>query len=203
VHPIQIIAARAVYGKGSVRQGLACILLALHTATQCLALSACLVCFVWCVCVIELSVLPQETLWFCNTCRYAGNARPGAAESVEAFSRLRASEFTAPARVLLACLCMRADFVRPAYRVIKHKILCVCVLVPYFLSIFVTGSTCLSAQTSATPSLRGHVVGLCMYAHAHTGLRAHVTFFHGKGVLQPRQWSPVRDKCSWSALTRI
>ena len=46
-------------------------------------------------------------------------------------------------------------------------------------SIFVAGATFWSGQTSATPSLR-HVVGFCMHARAHTGLRAHATFFHGK-----------------------
>ena len=33
-----------------------------------------------------------------------------------------------------------------------------------------------------TPSLLCHVVGLCMHARAHTGLRSHVTFSHGKRV---------------------
>jgi len=69
----------------------------------------------------------------CNACHDAGNARPGAAASVGACSRLGASELTAHARVSLACLCMRADFVRPANRVIKHKVLCVCVFGPCFL----------------------------------------------------------------------
>ena len=116
----------------------------------------------------------------CNACRDAGNARPGAAASVAAFSRLHESEFPAPARVSLACLCMRADFVRPANRV---KVLCVCVLGPCFLcalDYFCNRMTCRSGQTSAISSLRGHVVGFCMHARAHTGLRAHVTFFHGK-----------------------
>ena len=36
--------------------------LALHAATQCLALSACFVLFVWCVCVITVSVLPMTPL---------------------------------------------------------------------------------------------------------------------------------------------
>jgi len=119
----------------------------------------------------------------CNICRDAGNARPSAAASVAAFSWLHESEFPAPARVSLACLCMRADFVRPANRVIKHKVLCVCVLGPCFLcalDYFCNRVTCLLGQTSAISSLRCHVVGFCMHARAHTGLRAHVTFFHGK-----------------------
>jgi len=119
----------------------------------------------------------------CNAYRDAGNARPGAAASVAAFSRLHESEFPAPARVSSASLCMRADFVRPADRVIKHEVLCVCVLGPCFLcglDYFCNRLTCRSGQTSAISSLRGHVVGVCMYARAHTGLRAHVTFFHGK-----------------------
>jgi len=33
-----------------------------------------------------------------------------------------------------------------------------------------------------TPSLLCYVVGVCMHARAHTGLRSHVTFFHGKRV---------------------
>jgi len=57
----------------------------------------------------------------CNACRDAGNARPGAAASVAALSRLHDSEFPAPARVSLACLCMRADFVRSTHRVINTQ----------------------------------------------------------------------------------
>ena len=56
--PIQTAAAQAVHGKGGVRQGLARMLPALHAAMLCLALSVCLVFFVRCVCVIELSALP-------------------------------------------------------------------------------------------------------------------------------------------------
>jgi len=33
-----------------------------------------------------------------------------------------------------------------------------------------------------TPSLLYPVVGFCMHARAHTGLRSYVTFFHGKRV---------------------
>jgi len=119
----------------------------------------------------------------CNACCDAGSARPGATASVAAFSRLHDSEFPAPARVSLACLCMRADFVRPANMVIKHKVLCVCVLGPCFygaLDSFCNRVTCRSGQTSAISPLRGHVVGFCMHARTHTGLRVHVTFFHGK-----------------------
>jgi len=56
---------RRVHRKGGVRQGLARMLPALHAAMRCLALSACLVFFVRCVCVIKLSVLspaPQRRL---------------------------------------------------------------------------------------------------------------------------------------------
>jgi len=80
------------------------------------------------------------------------------------------------------CAC---DFVRPADRAIKHKVLCVCDFGPCFLYAlvrFVAGATCWSGQTSTTPSLLGHVVGFCMHARAHTGLRLHVTFFHGNRV---------------------
>jgi len=79
------------------------------------------------------------------------------------------------------CAC---DFVRPADRVIKHKVLCVCVFIPFFLYalVYVAGETCWSGQTSTTPSLLGHVVGFCMHARAHTGLRSHVTFSCGKRV---------------------
>jgi len=68
-----------------------------------------------------------------NACHDAGNARPSASVSDGVFSQLHESEFTAPARVSLACLCMRADFARPANRVIEHKVLCVSVLGPCFL----------------------------------------------------------------------
>ena len=119
----------------------------------------------------------------CNACCDAGNARPGVAASVAAFSRLHGSEFPASARVSLACLYMRTVFVRRANRVIKYKVLCVCIFGPCFLcalDYFCNRVTCQSVQTSAISSLRGHVVGFCMHARAHTGLRAHVTVFHGK-----------------------
>jgi len=38
------------------------MMLALHAVMRCLALSACCVLFVWCVCVIAVSVLPTERL---------------------------------------------------------------------------------------------------------------------------------------------
>ena len=47
-------------------------------------------------------------------------------------------------------------------------------------TIFVAGAACWLGQTSNTPSLRGPVVGVCMHACAHSGLRAHVTLFHAK-----------------------
>ena len=52
VRPIQTSAAQAVHGKGGVWQGLARMLPALHAVMRCLALSACLVFFVRCVCVV-------------------------------------------------------------------------------------------------------------------------------------------------------
>jgi len=84
---------------------------------------------------------------------------------------------------VVACLCMRICLVPD--RVINHKVFCVCVFGPFFLYVlvyFVSGATCWSGQTSTTPSLLCHVVGFCMHARAHTGLRSHVTFFHGKRV---------------------
>jgi len=44
---------------------------------------------------------------------------------------------TEPARVALACFCVRADFVRPDNKVIEHKVLCVCVLGPCFMCVLV------------------------------------------------------------------
>jgi len=38
------------------------MMLALHAATRCLAFSACCVLFVWCVCVLAVSVLPTAPL---------------------------------------------------------------------------------------------------------------------------------------------
>jgi len=176
VRPIQTAVAQAVHWKGGVGQGLSRMLPALHAAMRCLALSACLVFFVRCVCVIKLSVLPPAPRQRLQRCRDAGNARPGAAA---AFSRLHESEFPAPARVSLACLCMRADFVSLLTGWSTHKVLCVCVLGPWFLCVLdyiCNRVTCQSGQTSAISSLRGHVVGFCMLARAHTGLQAHVTF---------------------------
>ena len=49
-----------------------------------------------------------------------------------------------------------SDFVRPADRVIKHKVFCVCAFGPYFLYAFVyfvAGATCWSGQTSTILSL--------------------------------------------------
>jgi len=69
------------------------------------------------------------------------------------------------------------DFVLAADRVIKHKVFCVCIFGPcflYALVYFVAGA----GQTRTTSSLLCHVVGFCMHARAHTGLRSHVTFFH-------------------------
>jgi len=105
VRPIHTVGARAVYRTWGVRRGLARMMPALLAATRCLALSACFVLFVWCVCVITVSVLSMTALQ--NACRDAGNARPGAAASVGACSWLRASEFTAHVRVLLACFCIQ------------------------------------------------------------------------------------------------
>jgi len=113
----------------------------------------------------------------CNACCDAGNARPGVAASVAAFSRLHGSEFPASARVSLACLYMRTVFVRRANRVIKYKVLCVCIFGPCFLcalDYFCNRVTCWSGRTSAISSVCGHVVGICMHARAHTGSRAHV-----------------------------
>jgi len=65
----------------------------------------------------------------CNACYDSGNVRA----SVGVFNRLRESEFTAPARVSLACLGMRAVFARLANRVIEHNALRVRVLGLCFL----------------------------------------------------------------------
>ena len=40
---------------------------------------------------------------------------------------------------------------------------------------------CQAGQTSVILSLRGPVVGVCMHARVHTGLRTHVTLSHSKG----------------------
>jgi len=106
-----------------------------------------------------------------NAYRDAGNTRPGTSASVVAFSRLHESEFPAPARVSLAFLCLRADFVRSVNRMIKHKVLCVCVLGPYSLcalDYFCNRVTCQSGQTSTILSLRGKIV-----VFLHTRTRTH------------------------------
>ena len=58
MRPIQTAGAQAVHGKGGIRRGLTRMLLALHAATRCLALSACLVFLVQRAGVIKLSVSP-------------------------------------------------------------------------------------------------------------------------------------------------
>ena len=55
VRPIQTAGARAVHGKLGVMRGLPRMMLALHAAARCLALSACLVLFVRCVSGITVS----------------------------------------------------------------------------------------------------------------------------------------------------
>jgi len=124
----------------------------------------------------------------CNACRDAGNARPGAFAYVGACSWLRASEFTAHARVLMwhVCACY---FVRHADRVIKHKVFCVCIFGPcflYALVYFVAGATCWSGfrDKQAPPCLffATSCDFACTHARAHTGLQSRVTLFHGKRV---------------------
>ena len=131
MRPIQTVAAQAVHGKGGVRQELARMLPALHAAMRCLALSACLVFLIWCVCVIEPSVLspaPRRRLqrlpqrWECTPrCRC-----------------IRCSiQPAASVRVSCACARFVGMFVHACKfcqaGVIKYKILCVCVLGPCFL----------------------------------------------------------------------
>jgi len=69
-------------------------------------------------------------------------------------------------------LCIRADFVKLANRVIEHKstrrvrvwlLLFVCGGL-----FFVAGVPWVSGKTSATLSSRDHVIGFCMHARAHT-----------------------------------
>jgi len=62
VRPIHTDGARAVYRTWGARRGLARMMPALLAATRCPALSACFVLFVWCVCVIAVSVLSMEPL---------------------------------------------------------------------------------------------------------------------------------------------
>jgi len=107
-----------------------------------------------------------------NACSGAGIARPGAAACVGACSRLHALECPAPARVSLACLCTRADFVRPASRVIEHKALDVCVSGPcfwYALVYFCSRVDMLVGPHKRHPISSRHVLGFCMPARAHTG----------------------------------
>ena len=57
--PSRLLQRRLCTGKGVSGRGLLTMMLpTLHAAMRCLVLSACLVFFVRCVCVIELSVLP-------------------------------------------------------------------------------------------------------------------------------------------------
>jgi len=62
VRPIHTVGAAAVYRTWGVRRGLVRMMSALLAATRCLALSACFVLFVWCVCVIIVSVLSTAPL---------------------------------------------------------------------------------------------------------------------------------------------
>jgi len=84
----------------------------------------------------------------------------------------------------LAFLCMRADFVRSANSVIKHKALCMRVSGPCFVYALVyflnRGDIFLGAN--ATLFLRGHVVGFCMHARTHTGTGVYFCT-HAYGVI--------------------
>jgi len=73
-----------------------------------------------------------------NACRDAGSALSSATSCIGACSRLHTLECPAPARDSLAHLCMRADFVRPANRVLEHKALCLCMSGPCFLCALVS-----------------------------------------------------------------
>ena len=73
-------------------------------------------------------------------------------------------------RVSLACLCTCADFVRPTNRVIKHKVLCVCVLGPCFLRVWtisVTGFH-VSQDKQAPSRLFEATSWVFACTHAHT-----------------------------------
>jgi len=107
----------------------------------------------------------------CNACLDAGNARPGAAASVGAFSWLRESEFTETAHVSLACLCMRADVARPANRVIEHQTLCVCVLGPCFLCAL--DCFCSRGDMSVGTNKRHHVSSRPRRGFLHARTRTH------------------------------
>ena len=166
------------------------MMLALHAATRCLALSACFVLCVWCVCYRGQCVAYGAAAAPATPTATLGT--PAATLGTHALVPLHPLEH-ATGCVRQISLRMRAfrwhvcacDFVRPADRVIKHKVLCVCVFGPCFLCAlvyFVAGAACWSGQTSTTQSLLGHVVGFCMHARAHTGLRSYVTFFHGTRV---------------------
>jgi len=141
-------------------------MLALIAATRCLALSACFVLFVWCVCVIAVSTLPA-----------AAPSTPAATLGTHALVPLHPLEHAAGC-VRQSSLRMRAfcwhvcacDFVRPADRVIKHKVFCVCVFGPcflYALVYFVAGATCWSEQTSK-PRLFFATSWVFACTHAHT-----------------------------------
>jgi len=146
---------------------------------------ACFVLIVQCVGVLELSVLSPAPLRRRSSRRSAGSARSGAPVCVGACIRLYASECPAPAHVSLACSYMRADFVRPADRMVEHKALFVCVSGLSFRgewSISVAGVSWCSGQTSATPSLRGHVSGFCM----------HEPVFLAKGIVLKHSLSRIQ-----------
>jgi len=137
------------------------------------------VCVLHCLCVFVISSCVCCLRRRCgarNACHGAGNARSGAATCIGACRRLHASsECPAPARVSLACLCMPADFVRPANKMIKHKALFVCVSGPCFLCalVYFCSRGDMSVGTNKRhPFSSWPVVGFCMHARAHTGIGA-------------------------------
>ena len=105
----------------------------------------------------------------------AGNARhgtgsvcSGAADAVcVGCSQLHASECPAPARVSLVCLCIRANFVRPADRVIEHKALFVCASGLSF-SYFCCRGAMVFRSNKRHPVSSQPLIGFCMHARAHT-----------------------------------
>jgi len=70
------------------------------------------------------------------------------------------------------CACMRADFARPANRVIEHKVLCVCVLGPCFLcasDYFCSrGDMSVGTNKRHPVSSRGATSWVFACTHAHT-----------------------------------
>ena len=158
-------------GHWGVSRGLAGMLLALHTATRasrceralsslsCVFVFSTRVCYLWRRLQSETHAAAPET------------HAPEPLHVLEhAASNMRESSLRLRASCWHVCACRQILSGLLTWRSSTKHFACACLALVFCVhwSIFVAGVAYWSAQTSATPSLHGHVVGFCMHARTHT-----------------------------------